>query len=140
MKRLALLSVVVAVAGCVSHGHMDARVSKWTTEAREFERKDVRAEVEEHLRAGDLRFKGWVKRAADTDVILPGISEDEAASLREVSLAVGEVLYVEDLLPFFVGDMRQWEQRTTALFDYMHRFNRTLFEKLARDGRVQKRG
>jgi hypothetical protein len=56
-----------------------------------------------------------------------------------VSLAVSEVLYVGDLLPFFIGDMAAWGQRTAALFDYMHRFNRTLFEKLAHEGRIRNR-
>jgi hypothetical protein len=131
---------MAVVAGWASHDRPDAPVSKWTTEARELERKDVREEVEQRFRSGDLRFKGWVKRAADTAVILPGVSEDEAASLREVSLAVGEVLYVEDLIPFFVENMQQWEQRTTALFDYMQRFNRTLLEKVGARWRRPKKG
>jgi hypothetical protein len=131
---------MAVVAGWASHDRPDAPVSKWTTEARELERKDVREEVEQRFRSGDLRFKGWVKCAADTAVILPGVSEDEAASLREVSLAVGEVLYVEDLIPFFVENMQQWEQRTTALFDYMQRFNRTLLEKVGARWRRPKKG
>jgi hypothetical protein len=141
MKRVALLLTFALVAGCASHERRVVSVTqdKWASEALAFERADVRAEVETRFRKGDLRFKGWVKSAADTVVLFPGVTEEEAGSLRQVSLAVGEVLFVGDLLPFFVGDMAAWEQRTAALFDYMQRFNRTLFEKLAHEGRIPNR-
>jgi hypothetical protein len=124
--------------GCAVHERRGAstRESPWMNEAREFESANVRTEVEGRFQEGDFRFKGWVKSATDSRVYFPGITDEQAVALRQASLAVGEVLYIGDMLPFLVDDMRAWERRTTALFDYMQRFNRALFERLVRESRI----
>jgi hypothetical protein len=134
MKRLALIFTLALVAGCASH--RIAVEEPWAKQAIEFERTDVQAEVDQRFRNGDLRFKGWSKSAADTTMFFPGISGAEGESLRQSSLAIGEVLFIEDLFPFVVIDTAAYQRRNTALFDYMSRFNRALLQKLVREGRI----
>jgi hypothetical protein len=77
MKQRTSIVVLALVVGCASYDRHVAHAaeSKWAKEALEFERTDVRAEVEARFRKGDLRFKGWVKNAADTVVFFPGVTE-----------------------------------------------------------------
>ena len=137
MKRLAILTFAALFSGCVAAGKRDVKDErqKLAMETRCYEAADVRREVEECVQRGDLRFKGWTQGIADSVTFLPGISADEGKTLEKLKLPDAEVLYIDDVFPV-VADVRAYEKRTAALFDYMRRFNRALFEQLLSTGKI----
>ena len=131
MKLLAASISLALLTACISsekherHRELDG----FAAEIARYEAADIDAEVSVRMHSGDLRFKGWMESISDDTVFLPGISKEEGVRLAAMSLPDAEVLYFGDVFPY-VADLAAYEKRNDALFDYMRRFNRALFQKL----------
>jgi len=136
MKLLAASISLALLAACTSsEKHERHRESdEFAAEIARYEAADIDAEVSVRVHSGDLRFKGWMESISDDTVFLPGISKEEGVRLAAMPLPDAEVLYFEDIFPF-VADVAAYEKRNDALFDYMRRFNRALFQKLVGDAK-----